>query len=243
MPPKMPPTRRKSSNPTSARVAQPTLTFHSRSNKVTKPNLPSTSEESKLVKVKPEEVLKAVELATPSPGPEDGDVQTEHGSTTAELAIKEQVKIEQATPKSAADERAEKITDAQIKRYWKAKEDERKAPRGMSSYRVCSLGWNSARWRSLLSLFLRIVHQEGLSVHDKILREFDLSSQYGVSNAYLRVPLSVMANPPKAMCRHRADEAMEAGRQTWVEAPDRGTFSPQKRGGEKQHQSSEGARR
>ena len=26
-----------------------------------------------------------------------------------------------------------------------------------------------------------IVHQQGLSVHDKILREFDLSSQYGVS--------------------------------------------------------------
>ncbi|KAL9116572.1 MAG: hypothetical protein Q9187_006901, partial [Circinaria calcarea] len=152
MPPKMPPTRRKSSNPTSARAAQPTLTFHSRSNKVTKPHLAPAPDESKFLNVKPEEVLKAVELSTPSPAPEDVDTGAEHGSTTAELAIKEQVKIEHAAPKSAADERAEKITDAQIKRYWKAKEDERKAPR---------------------------VHQEGLSVHDKILREFDLSSQYG----------------------------------------------------------------
>ena len=135
----MPPTRRKSSNPTSVRAAQPTLTFHSRSNKVTKPNLPSTSEESKLVKAKPEEFLKVVELASLSPTPEDVDIQTEHGSTTAESAIREQVKVEQATPRSAADERAEKITDAQIKRYWKAKEDERKAPRGMSPYRVHNL--------------------------------------------------------------------------------------------------------
>lgn len=128
----MPPTRRKSSNPTSARAAQPTLTFHSRSNKVTKPNLASTFDESKLLKAKPEEVLKAVESTSPSPAPEGVGIQTEHGSTTAESAIEEQVKIEQDTPKSAADGRAEKITDAQIKRYWKAKEDERKAPRGMS---------------------------------------------------------------------------------------------------------------
>lgn len=133
MPPKMPPTRRKPSNPTSTRAAQPTLTFHSRSNKVTKPHLTPVPVESKLLKVKPEEVLKAAELSTPSPAPDDVDSGAEHGSTTAELAIKEQVKIEHAAPKSAADERAEKITDAQIKRYWKAKEDERKAPRGMSS--------------------------------------------------------------------------------------------------------------
>ena len=28
-----------------------------------------------------------------------------------------------------------------------------------------------------------IVHQESLSLHDKILREFDLSSQYGVCHS------------------------------------------------------------
>ena len=41
-----------------------------------------------------------------------------------------------------------------MKRYWKSKEDERIAPR---------------------------VHQQGLNANEKILRHFDLSSQYGVS--------------------------------------------------------------
>ncbi|EME40842.1 hypothetical protein DOTSEDRAFT_108411, partial [Dothistroma septosporum NZE10] len=52
------------------------------------------------------------------------------------------------------DEEAEarKITETQIKRYWRAKEQERKAPR---------------------------VHQEDLSVHEKVLREWDMSGQYG----------------------------------------------------------------
>ena len=56
--------------------------------------------------------------------------------------------------KSEAEEKGAKVSDAQVKRYWKSKEDERIAPR---------------------------VHQRGLSVDEKILRHFDLSSQYGVS--------------------------------------------------------------
>lgn len=56
--------------------------------------------------------------------------------------------------KREAEEKAGKVSDAQVKRYWKGKEDERIAPR---------------------------VHQRGLGVDEKILRHFDLSSQYGVS--------------------------------------------------------------
>lgn len=52
------------------------------------------------------------------------------------------------------EEKAKKIPETQIRKYWKGKEDERIAPR---------------------------VHQQGLSVNEKILRHFDLSSQYGVS--------------------------------------------------------------
>ncbi|KAG5918014.1 hypothetical protein E4U42_007037, partial [Claviceps africana] len=48
--------------------------------------------------------------------------------------------------------RAAEVTDAHINEYWKEIEAERKAPR---------------------------VHQEGLSVHEKVLRCFDVSSQYG----------------------------------------------------------------
>lgn len=51
-------------------------------------------------------------------------------------------------------EQARKIPMTQINRYWRAKESERKAPR---------------------------VHQQDLSVSEKILREWDMSNQYGVS--------------------------------------------------------------
>lgn len=49
---------------------------------------------------------------------------------------------------------ARKITESQIKAYWRGKERERKAPR---------------------------VHQEGLTVAEKMLREFDMSGHFGVS--------------------------------------------------------------
>ncbi len=35
-----------------------------------------------------------------------------------------------------------------------------------------------------------LVHQEGLSMNEKILRHFDLSSQYGVSFSLLKLPLT-----------------------------------------------------
>lgn len=60
-----------------------------------------------------------------------------------------------APEKTEAELEAEKTTDAQIARYWKGIEAQRIAPR---------------------------VHQEGLSVGEKVLRYFDVSSQYGVSN-------------------------------------------------------------
>ncbi len=62
-------------------------------------------------------------------------------------------KTKEAGP-DAIEERALKIPETQIRKYWKSKEEERIAPR---------------------------VHQAGLSVNEKILRHFDLSSQYGVS--------------------------------------------------------------
>lgn len=89
--------------------------------------------------------------------------------TTADAAIEEQAEAELVNiqaPKSephSSDEpddyekRAIKITDAQIKKYWQQKEAERKAPR---------------------------VHQQGLDMSEKILREFDMSGQYGVSSKH-----------------------------------------------------------
>ncbi len=131
----MPPTRRKSSNPHSA---QQTLAFGPRTsaNKVTKPSLPASTK--KLNKpVSSEPLVKALseEVSTPEPAaaedvPSAQDVkQEEEPEQPKELAIRAQ-----PPAKTEAEERAAKISEAQIKRYWKAKEDERKAPRGTPSF-------------------------------------------------------------------------------------------------------------
>jgi len=66
-------------------------------------------------------------------------------------------------------ERAGKISDAQIKKYWKAEEDSRLAPRST---------FPSPESNPPLTSFL-LVHQETVALPEKILRHFDLSSQYG----------------------------------------------------------------
>lgn len=62
--------------------------------------------------------------------------------------------VEAVPEKSDAELRAERISDAQISKYWRGLEAQRKAPR---------------------------VHQEDLTLSEKVLRYFDVSSQYGVS--------------------------------------------------------------
>ena len=77
--------------------------------------------------------------------------------TTAEAAIIEQTEQEvkaQKVESTLEEDEARTISDAKIKKYWSEKEKARKAPR---------------------------VHQEDLSLSEKILREFDMSGQYGVS--------------------------------------------------------------
>ncbi|MCJ1435258.1 hypothetical protein MMC27_004630 [Xylographa pallens] len=145
----MPATRRKSGNTTSAARSQQPLSFNARSNKITKPSVSAASKN--LDKANTKQLAEAAEIASPSPAAEEVDIQIKEQPTTAELAIRSQVEAEKKE-RSDAEAKATKITDAQVKRYWKKKEEERKAPR---------------------------VHQQGLSVEEKVLREFDLSSQFG----------------------------------------------------------------
>lgn len=153
----MPPTRRKPSASTAR--AQQTLTFGPNSNKVTKPSLPAAAGKKKPAPppTDSDRLQKAVaDLSTPSPAPEDEyppppEQQLDSPRT---LAIRGQSAAGAQDVKSEVVEKGRKVSDAQVKRYWKGKEDERIAPR---------------------------VHQRGLSVDEKILRHFDLSSQYGVS--------------------------------------------------------------
>ncbi|KAI9768530.1 MAG: hypothetical protein M1839_004019 [Geoglossum umbratile] len=135
----MPATRRnpvKTAGP-AARGAQSRLTFGSHS-KITKPSVPTQTK-------KKDPAL--IEAITRTPTPEC--VPT----TKVDEVVLEQPKEEVAKlPKAKEEEDAAKLSNAQLKRYWKAVEDERKAPR---------------------------VHQQDLSLHEKILRHFDISSQYG----------------------------------------------------------------
>lgn len=78
------------------------------------------------------------------------EIQVDEPETKEEDEVKEEV-----PEKSEAVIRAEKISDAQINKYWKAIEAERIAPR---------------------------VHQKDVTLAEKVLRYFDVSSQYGVSH-------------------------------------------------------------
>jgi DNA polymerase delta subunit 4 len=136
----MPATRRTrvSSGP-AIKGSQKTLAF---GNKVTKPTPASTKEKAHTI------------------NPKTIDV----GHVSSEAAVAEQARVEvdrSKAEKTAEEERASKITDAQIRRYWKEREAERKAPR---------------------------VHQEDVSVEEKVLRLFDMSSQFGVC-LFLHSPL------------------------------------------------------
>jgi DNA polymerase delta subunit 4 len=77
--------------------------------------------------------------------------------TTTEAAIIEQTEQEvkaQQVESTPEEDQARRISDAAIKKYWATKEKQRLAPRA---------------------------HQGALSLHEKILREFDMSAHYGVS--------------------------------------------------------------
>lgn len=170
----MPPKRNTPSTAARNQRSQSTLSFNKQGrNRITKPTAQRDIKFSK----------KDPALFDITPAEAELDLQE---PTTAEAAIAEQAAASSADPldESAtktedvlggrasisdtgavggkagsgwqADEemQARKISDAQINTYWRKKGQERKAPR---------------------------VHQQGLSVHEKVLREWDMSGQYGVS--------------------------------------------------------------
>lgn len=150
----MAPKRRISTPSTAQRNQQATITFGKQGvNRVTKTTL--AQRDSKSTK-KDNALLDAV----------SSHVIDE--PTTADAAIEEQAEAElvDIKPRSSDEsddyeKRAIKVTNAQIKKYWQAKEAERKSPR---------------------------VHQQGLDMSEKILREFDMSGQYGVSFEWRFLP-------------------------------------------------------
>ncbi|EAW16285.1 putative DNA polymerase delta subunit 4 [Aspergillus fischeri NRRL 181] len=146
----MPTTRRRGGNTAASRSGQSTLSFGGKS-RVTKPSATSTrSQKTKHL----EPISAAVSSTEEVPDADQVPVAPSEPSQphVAELAVRQQAREEIQQPLSEEDQKAIRITEQELQRYWKKEEQTRKAPR---------------------------VHQEDLSLHEKILRHFDLSSQYG----------------------------------------------------------------
>ncbi|KAG6093170.1 hypothetical protein E4U30_004569 [Claviceps sp. LM220 group G6] len=151
----MPTTRRSTAAAARGRTGstkgQSTISF---TNKVTKPvakNVKSVVATPKTITVDIPERTKPVEEKTKEDVNKKDEDEAEHEH---EEESQQQVpRLETAPPKiSETETRAGKLTDAHIDKYWKSIERQRKASR---------------------------VHQQGISVNEKVLRYFDVSSQYG----------------------------------------------------------------
>ncbi|PGH03477.1 DNA polymerase delta subunit 4 [Blastomyces parvus] len=109
----------------------------------------SPAPESPLEPTSPPATTKETAQHPPEIEPEQKPVAA---SSRSENIISEQARAELRLPKSEEDRRAAALTEGDIRRYWENEEAGRLAPR---------------------------VHQEHLTMHEKILRHFDLSNQYG----------------------------------------------------------------
>lgn len=144
----MPTTRRSARNRGATAKGQSTLSF---SNKVTKP-VPKNAKKSiispSVAKIDPSQLVKQKEAE---------DIVDKATAEPERIEVEEEVKEPEVAPlpeKSELELQAQKITDAQIKKYWKSIENQ----------------WTTPR-----------LHQKGVSQSEKVLRYFDVSSQYGVS--------------------------------------------------------------
>jgi DNA polymerase delta subunit 4 len=128
--------------------------------------------------------------------------------TTVEADIIDQVEKEvaaQETERNPDDEAARRITDAAIKKYWTAKEKQRTAPR---------------------------VHQDDLGLNEKVLREFDMSSHYGVSLEWYSEAVDRADIRLLALHRNCTTQAMEACAAHGARSPHRGPRCSAERAGE-----------
>ncbi|KAG6035022.1 hypothetical protein E4U40_003075 [Claviceps sp. LM458 group G5] len=151
----MPTTRRSTAAAARGRTGstkgQSTISF---TNKVTKPvakNVKSVVATPKTTTVDIPERTKPIEEKTKEDANKKDEDEAEHEHE--EDSQQQAPQLETAPPKVSETEiRAGKLTDAHINKYWKSLERQRKASR---------------------------VHQQGISVNEKVLRYFDVSSQYG----------------------------------------------------------------
>lgn len=184
--PTMPATRRSTRGAARSAVSkqQSTLSFNHR---VTKGSATKTGKDTKVLSPGPVQVEQ--------PAKDQGVDVVEVEKQPEEVAP-----AQQEPQKTVTEARAEKISDAQVKRYWKGVEDARLAKR---------------------------VHQEELSLPEKVLRYFDVSSQYGVGQTTVYLTFSstclrTSADNATALRRNSPHKSLVPSRETWPESPDRG---------------------
>ncbi|KAL8788024.1 MAG: hypothetical protein Q9213_001916 [Squamulea squamosa] len=153
----MPPARRgrppgSTSSHNNPRAAQQTLAF-GRNNKITKPSLPPPSSR-KVSKAK------HADADTPPPASEvakvedvhaeDVKVEPENAEVVDEdpalaegrergMAIREVKRKEETVKRDLMEDKAKGVSEAAVKRYWRDREAERKAPRGQYSLSLYTL--------------------------------------------------------------------------------------------------------
>lgn len=141
---------RRTSKGLAARKSTPkqgTLAFHGNSNKVTKPSIIAPG------KAKKDLTLEKLSVQS--------DAESIDAPTKSEIVVIEQAVSEARPPLTKEEQEAERVSEAQIKKYWREKETMRK---------------------------FRRVHQEDLSLHEKVCREFDTDGRYGVSSSSFPSP-------------------------------------------------------
>lgn len=233
----MPPKRRTTDRTTSASRQQSTLSFNGKSGRVTKASQQHQQHGKDLDKKK-ELLFDEAVSRTDVPKDDDDVVELATKPTTADKAIEQQAEVETRALEQAAaakseegltggsktedvlggraqtsdvgavggpvgsgwvgDEemRARKITETQIKKFWREKESDRLVPR---------------------------VHQEDLGVHERVLRLWDVSGEYGVSSdmCVIDCVFQWLIFLQTAMYRHCSTEALEARERAGLEASDR----------------------
>lgn len=207
----MAPKRRTSTPATGQRNQQATITFGKQGhNRVTKPA--AVQRDAK--KTKKDDALIAV-VSDRLRQPTTADAAIAQQAKAVELDLepeqtaRSKVGSASASNKHEDDEaQARRMTDSQIKKYWRNKEAERRAPR---------------------------VHQQGLDITEKILREFDMSGQYGVSGTRYFLFFQTLTFFP-ALHWHRQTEAMEESKHSGPQSSCRGAGCAAQRGGQEQQQ-------
>lgn len=145
----MPPARRRAGNHTATpRSSQATLSFGSQS-RVTKPS------------ATPSQKAKDLDALAILPGKPSHDEISEPDASpatpsephVAEIAVTDQARTEFQQPLTEEEERALRITDRELRRYWNQEEAKRRAPRGASQVALWPAGPERLTFLSSFSVF------------------------------------------------------------------------------------------